>query len=144
MRAAGKRMGIDLSHRNGLSATSNLGQLWVADAETSIAGAGRDHHDAGSRRFAKAGTSANLHRGASAGVDPLHFAESPPDTSRAAEAEEVAPESGITVRRFDTTSKCSDATAVSELGLLLAGGSSLQFRPGPAASSVSEKRLSDE
>jgi ribosomal protein S18 acetylase RimI-like enzyme len=109
----------------------NLAQLWVADAETSIAGLAAITMDQ-EPDYAQVGWDINepaivVHRLA---VDPA-FRGAGIATELMRKAEEIATERGITVLRIDTNMH-NQATQrlFPKLGYLLAGEISLQIRPG--------------
>jgi ribosomal protein S18 acetylase RimI-like enzyme len=109
----------------------DLGQLWVADADTSIAGIAALTTDQ-EPDYAQVGWDINepavvVHRLA---VDPA-FRGAGVAGALMQRAEEVAVERGITVLRVDTNTQ-NEATQrlFPKLGYQLAGEIGLQFRPG--------------
>jgi len=109
----------------------DLGQLWVADAETSIGGLAAITMDQESD-YAQVGWDINepavvVHRLA---VDPA-FRGAGIAGALMQKAEEVAAERGITVLRVDTnTQNAATQRLFPKLGYQLAGEIGLQFRPG--------------
>ncbi len=109
----------------------NLAQLWVADAETSIAGLAAVTMDQ-EPDYAQVGWDINepaivVHRLA---VDPA-FRGAGIATELMRKAEEIATERGITVLRIDTnTHNQATQRLFPKLGYLLAGEIRLQIRPG--------------
>jgi ribosomal protein S18 acetylase RimI-like enzyme len=109
----------------------NLAQLWVADAETYIAGLAAVTMDQ-EPDYAQVGWDINepaivVHRLA---VDPA-FRGAGIATELMRKAEEIATERGITVLRVDTnTHNQATQRLFPKLGYLLAGEISLQIRPG--------------
>jgi len=109
----------------------NLAQLWVAEAETSIAGLAAVTMDQ-EPDYAQVGCDINesaivVHRLA---VDPA-FRGAGIATELMRKAEEIATERGITVLRIDTnTHNQATQRLFPKLGYLLAGEISLQIRPG--------------
>jgi len=122
----------------------DLGQLWVADAETSIAGLAAITMDQ-EPDYAQVGWDINepavvVHRLA---VDPA-FRGAGVAGALMQKAEEVAAERGITVLRVDTnTQNAATQRLFPKLGYQLAGEIGLQFRPGLRFFCY-EKRLSDD
>jgi len=109
----------------------DLGQLWVADAENSIAGVAAVTMDQ-EPDYEQVGWDINepaivVHRLA---VDPA-FRGAGVATALMQKAEEIATERRITVLRVDTNTR-NQATQrlFPKLGYLLAGEISLQLRPG--------------
>jgi GNAT superfamily N-acetyltransferase len=109
----------------------DLGQLWVADVETCIAGVAAITMDQ-EPDYAQVGWDINepavvVHRLA---VDPS-FRGAGVAGALMQRAEEVAAERGITVLRVDTNTKnAATQRLFPKLGYLLAGEIGLQFRPG--------------
>jgi ribosomal protein S18 acetylase RimI-like enzyme len=109
----------------------SLGQLWIADADSRIAGIAAITMDQ-EPNYAQVGWDIDepaivVHRLA---VDPA-FRGAGVAGALMQKAEEVAVERGITVLRVDTNTQ-NEATQrlFPKLGYLLAGEISLQFRPG--------------
>jgi ribosomal protein S18 acetylase RimI-like enzyme len=109
----------------------DLGQLWVADAETGIAGLAGITTDQGPD-YAQVGWDINepaivVHRLA---VDPA-FRGAGVAGALMQKAEEVAAERGVTILRVDTnTQNAATQRLFPRLGYQLAGEIGLQFRPG--------------
>lgn len=109
----------------------DLGQLWVADAETAVAGLAAITMDQ-EPNYAQVGWDINepsivVHRLA---VDPA-FRGAGIAGALMQKAEEVAAERGITVLRVDTnTQNAATQRLFPKLGYRLAGEIGLQFRPG--------------
>jgi ribosomal protein S18 acetylase RimI-like enzyme len=120
-----------------------LGQLWVADAETSIAGLAAITMDQ-EPDYAQVGWDINepavvVHRLA---VDPV-FRGAGIAGALMQKAEEVAAERGITVLRVDTnTQNAATQRLFPKLGYQLAGEIDLRLRPGLRFLCY-EKRLRD-
>lgn len=109
----------------------DLAQLWVADAETSLAGVAAVTMDQ-EPDYTQVGWDINepaivVHRLA---VDPS-FRGAGIATSLMQKAEEIAAERGITILRVDTnTQNQATQRLFPKLGYLLAGEITLQIRPG--------------